>query len=151
MLQYYSQIVETDTLSRILSKISYIHPSHHRSQSNVSLSFRNVEPRVLWGTETTVIPKSTMRKGKRHTSVSRFLTSIVVHSHGLITYTVAYTLETARIDEQLLRVVNLSKRVITVEFVYYLRMRKKVFTCKSSEVSHFPIYSLNPLSLFCYR
>ena len=62
-----------------------------------------------------------------------------------------YTVETARIDEQLLRVVSLSKRVITVEFVYYLRMRKKLFTCKSSEVSDFPLDSLNPLSLFCYR
>ena len=111
------------------------------------LSFRNVEPRVFWGTGTTVIPKSTLGKGKRHTGVSGFLTSIVVHSHGLI----IYTLEMTRIDEQPLRVVNLSKRVITVEFVYYLRMTKKVFTCKSSEVSHFPIYSLNLLSLFCYR
>ena len=76
-----------------------------------------------------------------------FLTSVLVHSHGLITY----ALETARIDEQLLRVVNLSKRVIMVEFVYYLRMRKKLFTCKSSEVSDFPLDSLNLLSLFCYR
>ena len=111
------------------------------------LSFRNVEPRVFWGTETTVIPKSTSGKGKRHTSVSRFLTSILVHSHGLITY----TLETARTDEQLLRVVNLSKRVITVEFVYYLRMTKTFFACKSLEVSDFPLDSLNLLSLFCYR
>ena len=111
------------------------------------LSFRIVEPRVFWGTETTVIPKSKLGKGKRHTSVPRFVTSIVVHSHGLITY----TLETVRIVEQLQRVASLPKRVIMVEFVYYLRMRKKFFTCKSSEMSNFPLYSLNLLSLFCYR
>ena len=77
----------------------------------------------------------------------RCLTSILVHSHGLITY----TLETARTDEQLLREVSLSKRVITVQFVYYLRIRKTIFTCKSSEASDFPLDSLNLLSLFCSR
>ena len=132
MLQYSSQILETDTLSRIFSKISYIHSSHHCSQSTVPLSFPSVEPRVFWSTETTVIPKSTVGKGKRHTSVSRFWTSIVVHSHGLVTY----TLETARIDERLLRVVNLSKRVITVEFVYCLRTRKKLFKVQRCLIFH---------------
>ena len=77
----------------------------------------------------------------------RCLTSILVHSHGPITY----TLETARTDEQLLREVSLSKRVITVQFVYYLRMRKTIFTCKSSEAPDFPLDSLNLLSLFCSR
>ena len=83
-----------------------------------------------------------MGKGKRHTSVSRFLTSIVVHSHGLITY----TLEKARIGEQLLRVVNFSKRVITVEFVYYLRMRKKFLLVK---VQRCLIFHLT-LEIFCH-
>ena len=107
MLQYSSQVVETDTLS---------------------LEFSRKFPTF---TLLTIV-------------LSQMCPS---HSHGLI----IYTLEMTRIDEQPLRVVNLSKRVITVEFVYYLRMTKKVFTCKSSEVPHFPIYSLNLLSLFCYR
>ena len=137
MLQYSSQILkQTPFLLNFLENFLHLLFSPLFSVK-CPLSFRNVEPRVFWGTGTTVIPKSTLGKGKRHTGVSRFLASIVVHSHGLI----IYTLEMTRIDEQPLRVVNLSKRVITVEFVYYLRMTKKVFTCKSSEVSHFPIYS----------
>ena len=34
-------------------KISYIHPSHLFSHSNVPLSSLNVEPRVFWNTEMT--------------------------------------------------------------------------------------------------
>ena len=45
-------------------QISYIHSSHLCSHSNVPLSFPNVEPRIFWSTETTVIPKSTLGKGK---------------------------------------------------------------------------------------
>ena len=139
MQQYYSQIVETDTLSLEFSRKLSIF-----TLRTVVLSQICPSPSAMLSHCNT---QSTLGKGKRHTSVSRFLTSILVHSHGPITC----TLETARIDEQLLRVVSLSKRVITVEFVYYLRMRKKLFTCKSSEVSDFPLDSLNLLSLFCYR
>ena len=70
------------------------------------------------------------------------MTSIVVHSHGLITY----TLETVRIDEQLQRVASLSKRVIMVEFVYYLRMRKKFLLVK---VQRCLIFHLT-LEIFCH-
>ena len=45
-------------------QISYIHSSHLCSHSNVPLSFPNVEPRIFWSTETTVIPKSTLGKEK---------------------------------------------------------------------------------------
>ena len=45
-------------------QISYIHSWHLRSHSNVPLSFPNVEPRVFRSTETTVIPKSALGKGK---------------------------------------------------------------------------------------
>ena len=44
--------------------ISYIHSWHLRSQLHLPLSFPNVEPRVFWSSETTVIPKSTLGKGK---------------------------------------------------------------------------------------
>ena len=46
-------------------QISYILSSYLCSHSNVPLSFPNVEPRVFWSTGTTVIPKSTLGKGKR--------------------------------------------------------------------------------------
>ena len=46
-------------------QISYIHSWHLRSHLNLPLSFPNVEPRVFWNSETTVLPKSTLlRKGK---------------------------------------------------------------------------------------
>ena len=45
-------------------QISYIQSLRLCSHSNVLLSFPNVEPRVFWSTETTVIPKSTLGKGK---------------------------------------------------------------------------------------
>ena len=45
-------------------QISYIHSSHLYSHSKQVLSFPNVGPRILWSTETTVIPKSTLGKGK---------------------------------------------------------------------------------------
>ena len=60
-------------------KISHIHSSHFCSKSNVPLSFPNVELHVFWSTETTVIPKSTLGKRENHTSVSRFVTSIVAY------------------------------------------------------------------------
>ena len=66
--------------SWIFWKISYIHSSRLYSHSNVPLSFPNVEPHIFWSTETTVIPKSTLGKRENHTSVSRFVTSIVAHS-----------------------------------------------------------------------
>ena len=47
-------------------RISYIHSSHLCSQSNVPLSFPNVEPRVFWSTEMTANPKSTLGRGKSH-------------------------------------------------------------------------------------
>ena len=47
-------------------QISYFHFSYLCSHSNVPLSFPNVELRVFWSTETTVIPKSTLGKGKSH-------------------------------------------------------------------------------------
>ena len=50
--------------SRILWKISHIQTSHLCSHSNVPLSFPNVELRIFWSTEMTVIPKSTLGKGK---------------------------------------------------------------------------------------
>ena len=49
----------------ILSSISYIHSSHIRSHSKVPISFPSVEQRLFWSTETTVIPKLTLGKGKR--------------------------------------------------------------------------------------
>ena len=69
-LRHYSTIFVTNRLNRnrfswIFSKISYIHSSHLCRHSNVSLSFPNVEPCVFWSTETTVISKSTLGKGKR--------------------------------------------------------------------------------------
>ena len=66
--------------SWIFWKISYIHSSRLCSHSNVPLSFPNVEPHIFWSTETTVIPKSTLGKRENHTSVSRFVTSIVARS-----------------------------------------------------------------------
>ena len=45
-------------------QISYIHSWHLRSHLNLPLSFPNVEPRVFWSSETTVIPKSTLGKEK---------------------------------------------------------------------------------------
>ena len=48
-------------LSWIFSKF---HSWHLRSLTNVSLSFPNVKPCIFWSTETTVIPKSTLGKGK---------------------------------------------------------------------------------------
>ena len=45
-------------------QISYIHSWHLRSHLNLPLSFLNVEPRVFWSSEMTVIPKSTLEKGK---------------------------------------------------------------------------------------
>ena len=65
--------------SWIFWKILYIHSSHLCSHSNIPLSSPNVEPHIFWSTETTVIPKSTLGKRENHTSVSRFVTSIVAH------------------------------------------------------------------------
>ena len=62
--QYSSQIIETKPVFLNFWKILYIHSSHLCCHSNVPLSFPNVEPRVFWSTETTVIPKSTLGKGK---------------------------------------------------------------------------------------
>ena len=50
--------------SWIFWKILYIHSSHVCSHSNIPLSSPNVEPHIFWSTETTVIPKSTLGKGK---------------------------------------------------------------------------------------
>ena len=50
--------------SWIFWKILYIHSSHLCSHSNIPLSSPNVEPHIFWSTETTVIPKSTLGKGK---------------------------------------------------------------------------------------
>ena len=79
--------------SWICWKISHIHSTHLCSHSNVPLSFPNVEPRVLWSTETTVIPKSTLWKRENHTSVSKFVMSIVAHRiidlTGWLTYWVS--------------------------------------------------------------
>ena len=50
--------------SWIFWKILYIHSSHLCSHSNMPLSFPNVEPHIFWSTETTVIPKLTLGKGK---------------------------------------------------------------------------------------
>ena len=61
-------------------QISYIHYSHLFSHSNVLLSFPNVGPRVLWSTETTVNTQINIGEGENHTSVSRFVTSIVALS-----------------------------------------------------------------------
>ena len=45
-------------------QISYIPSWHLRSHLHLPLSFRNVEPGVFSSSETTVIPKSTLGKGK---------------------------------------------------------------------------------------
>ena len=57
-------------------RISYIHSSHLCSHSNVPLSFPNVEPPIFWSTEMTAIPNQHWG-GENHTSVSRFMMSIV--------------------------------------------------------------------------
>ena len=59
-------------------QISYIHSSHLCSHSNVPLSFQNVEPSVFRTTEMTANPNQ-HRGGENHTSVSRFVMSIVAH------------------------------------------------------------------------
>ena len=64
-LQYSSQINETDTASLEFSLKFLIHSSHFCSHPNVTLPFPNVEPRIFWVTEATVIPKSKLEKGKR--------------------------------------------------------------------------------------
>ena len=46
-------------------QISYIHSWHLCSHLNLALSFSNVEPRVFWSSEMTVIPKSTLRNEKK--------------------------------------------------------------------------------------
>ena len=58
-------------------QISYIHSSHFCSHSNVPLSFPNVEPSVFLEHWNDCKPKSTLGREKNHTSVSRFVTSIV--------------------------------------------------------------------------
>ena len=65
-------------------QISYIHSSHLCSHSNVPLSFPNVEPSVFWSTEMTANPNQHWG-GENHTSVSRFVTSIVDKSTTLAT------------------------------------------------------------------
>ena len=70
---YWTTILVTSRWNRncfflIFLKIFYIHSSHLCSHSNVPLSFPNVEPRIFWSTEMTVIPKSTLGKEK-HTQV----------------------------------------------------------------------------------
>ena len=57
-------------------QISNIHASNFCSHSNVPLSSPNVEPSVFWSTEITANPNQHWG-GKNHSSVSRFVTSIV--------------------------------------------------------------------------
>ena len=65
-LQYSSQIVETETVYLNLLLNFYIHSSHICSHSKkVPILFPNVEPSVFWSTETTIISKLTLGKGKR--------------------------------------------------------------------------------------
>ena len=63
-LQYSSQIVETDTVSLEFSGkfLRFLPLTLLFSLSWCALSLPNVEPRVFWSTETTVIPKSTLGK-----------------------------------------------------------------------------------------
>ena len=65
--------------SWIFWKILYIHSSHLCSHSNMPLSFPNVDPRIFWSTETTVIPKSTLGNGKITQVFQDIVTSIVAH------------------------------------------------------------------------
>ena len=58
-------------------QIFYIHTLHPCSHSDVPLSFPNVEPSVFWNTEMTANPNQHWG-GENHSSVSRFVTSIVV-------------------------------------------------------------------------
>ena len=58
-------------------QIFYIHTLHPCSHSDVPLSFPNVEPSVFWSTEMTSNPNQHWG-GENHSSVSRFVTSIVV-------------------------------------------------------------------------
>ena len=58
-------------------QISFVHSSHLCSHSNVPLSFPNVEPSVSWSTEMTANPNQHW-EGENHTTVSRFVTRIVV-------------------------------------------------------------------------
>ena len=57
-------------------QISYIHPLHLCSHSNVPLSFPNVEPSVFWNTKMTANPNQHWGE-ENHPSVSRFVTRIV--------------------------------------------------------------------------
>ena len=61
-------------------QISYIHASHLCSPSDVPLSFPNVKPSVFWSTEMTANPIQHWG-GKNHSSVSRFVTRIVLSSY----------------------------------------------------------------------
>ena len=62
-------------------QISYIHSLHLCSHSIVSPSFPNVEPSVFWSTEMTANPNQHWGE-ENHTSVSRFVMSIVFTSVG---------------------------------------------------------------------
>ena len=65
LLQYSSQIVETDTASPEFSR-KFLRFTPHTFVLTVMCPLPpRVEPRVLWSTETAVIPKSTLGKGKR--------------------------------------------------------------------------------------
>ena len=62
--QYSSQIVETGAICLEFSP-NFLHSLLTPLFSlKCALSFPNVEPHVFWSTETTVIPKSTLGKGK---------------------------------------------------------------------------------------
>ena len=62
-------------------QIFYIHSLHPCSHSNVPLSFPNIEPSVFWSTEMTANPNQHWGR-ENHSSVSRFMTSIVVQLPG---------------------------------------------------------------------
>ena len=62
-------------------QISYIHSLHLCSHSIVPPSFPNVEPSVFWSTEMTANPNQHWGD-ENHTSVSRFVMSIVFTSVG---------------------------------------------------------------------
>ena len=63
-LQYSSQIIKTDTVSLEFSGKIMRFILHTVFPLKCAFSLPNVEPRIFWSTETTVIPKSTLGKGK---------------------------------------------------------------------------------------
>ena len=69
LIKYYNtrhkSLKQTETVSVEFSRKFLIFTLHTFVLTQIAPLLPNVEPRVFWSTETTVIPKSTLGKGKR--------------------------------------------------------------------------------------